>query len=108
MTPPWTDWLTGTFFRIRVATAAADKLALLSADMQVRLRLMLQDIAELADLVPATAIAPAWSSGDGSQLLQLQLGRVTVRYSIDELNRTLTIEHVVVPEDEASDLENVG
>jgi hypothetical protein len=104
---PWTDWLTGSFFRIRISTAAADKLTRLQADMQVRLRQMLQDIAELADLVPPST-ARSWTAGESPQLLQLQLGRVSVRYSIDEESRTLTVEHVVVPTDSADDLEKVG
>src|SRR5207248_1936621 len=44
----WQDWLTDSFFRIRVAPAAAQKLRALSQDLQDRLRQMLHDIAELA------------------------------------------------------------
>src|SRR5205807_5069537 len=81
MTPPaWTDWLTGSFFRIRIAPAAAEKLGQLRAETQLRLRQMLQDIAELADLVPPST-GRAWNASDGSSLLQLQLGRINVRYS---------------------------
>lgn len=107
MMPSWTDWLTPSFFRIRVSISAAEKLALLSQETQVRLRQMLQDIAELADLVPPSS-GPAWNGSDGTQLLQLHVGRITVRYSIDEASRTLTIEHVVVPTDSADELEKVG
>lgn len=98
MTPPlWTDWLTESFFRIRVAPAAADKLQQLAPETQQRLRLMLQDIAELADLVPPNT-GQTWNSAQGAGLLQIQMGRVSVRYSINEESRTLTIEHVIIPE----------
>ena len=95
----WTDWLTESFFRIRVAPAAAAKLAQLPDETQGRLRQMLQDIAELADLVPPST-AQTWRVSDGATLLQLQLGRISVRYSISEENRTLTIEHVIIPSDD--------
>ncbi|MCA1825746.1 MAG: hypothetical protein LC689_02260, partial [Myxococcales bacterium] len=72
MTPRWTDWLTGTFFRIRVSPAAAEKLNQLSEDTQIRLRQMLNDIAELADLVPPST-GRAWNETDATQLLQLHL-----------------------------------
>ncbi len=98
MPPPWTDWLTQSFFRIRVAPLAADKLEQLPTDTQIRLRQMVQDIAELGDLVPP-GTARNWKSDD-TALLQLQMGRVNVRYSIDEESRTLTIEHVIVPGEE--------
>ncbi len=98
MTPPWSDWITDSCFRIRVAPAAAVKLSQLPLDTQQRLRHMLQDIAELADLVPPTT-GRSWTM-TGTQLLQLQLGRVTVRYSISEESRTLTIEHVILLDDE--------
>jgi hypothetical protein len=105
MTPPaWTDWLTQSFFRIRVAPPAAEKLEQLLPETQVRLRQMLQDIAELADLVsPGTA--QNWKSDGTATLLQLQMGRVNVRYSVDEESRTLTLEHVIVPGEE---LEETG
>ena len=99
MTPPaWTDWLTESFFRIRVSRLAAEKLEQIAPETQIRLRQMLQDIAELADLVPPST-ARNWIPGD-TRLLQLQMGRVNVRYSINEESRTLTIEHVIVPGDE--------
>ena len=100
--PDWNDWLTDSFFRIRVSTAAAAKLRLLPPETQLRLRQMLQDIAELADLVPPTT-AQSWRTAGTSPLLQLQLGRVCVRYSINEESRTLAVEHVIAPdEDELS------
>src|SRR5205823_13738646 len=71
----WTDWLTESFFRIRVSTAAAEKLGQLAPETQQRLRQMLQDIAELADLVPPTT-AQSWTAGGSPPLLQLQLGRI--------------------------------
>ena len=94
--PPWTDWLTESFFRIRVSPLAAEKLEQLAPETQLRLRVMLQDIADLADLVPPST-ARSWNPGDTTSLLQLQMGRVNVRYSINEESRTLTIEHVIVP-----------
>ena len=101
--PDWHDWLTDSFFRIRVSTSAAAKLRGLGQETQVRLRQMLQDIAELADLVPPTT-AQSWHAT--SPLLQLQLGRVCVRYSINEESRTLAVEHVIVPEE--SELDRAG
>lgn len=98
MTPvPWSDWLTESFFRIRVAPSAAEKLSQVQEETQLRLRRMIEDIAELADLVPPSS-GRAWRVGDGSSLLHLRLGRVDVRYSISEESRTLTIEHVIIPD----------
>lgn len=99
--PEWNDWLTDSFFRIRVSSASAAKLRALPQDTQLRLRQMLQDIAELADLVPP-GTAESWRSVGNSPLLQLQLGRVCVRYSISEESRTLAVEHVIVPEEQAA------
>ena len=102
---PWTDWLTPSAFRIRVSAAASQKLLDLPAETQGRLRQMLQDIAELADLVPPS-IARSWrASEQGPNLLQLRLGKVDVRYSISEDERTLTVEHVIAPDE---DLEQTG
>jgi mRNA-degrading endonuclease RelE of RelBE toxin-antitoxin system len=96
VTPPaWADWLTESFFRVRVAPAAAEKLESLAPGTQDRLRQILHDIAELADLVPPSS-TDGYRAGDGASLLQLQIGRANVRYSISEQNRTLTIEHVIV------------
>lgn len=103
MTPSdWTDWLTDSFFRIRVSPASAAKLRGLPPETQLRLRQMLQDIAELADLVPPSTAA-SWSAAGSPPLLQLQLGRVCVRYSISEESRTLAVEHVIVPEESELD-----
>jgi len=104
MTLPWSDWLTDSLFRIRVSSAAAEKLGLLRPETQLRLRQMLQDIAELADLVPFRTPEP-WR-GQISPLLQLQVGRVTVRYSINEESRTLAVEHVIIPGE--SELKSTG
>ena len=95
----WTDWLTNSFFRIRVAAAAAMKLERLAEDMQARLRQMFQDITELADLTPPNTGAN-FMSGALPPLLSLQLGRVCVRYSISEESRTLTIQHVILLDDD--------
>ena len=105
MTPfpfPWAEWLTASSFRIRVAPAAVEKLEQLPAETQDRLRQMMQDIAELADLMGPSS--DSWHAGQTNPLLLLTMGRVNVRYSISEENRTLTIEHVIVPEE----LEDVG
>jgi hypothetical protein len=107
MTPPaWTDWLTESFFRIRVAPAAAEKLSQVPLETQQRLRVMVEDISELADLVPPSTGHP-WVPSDGATLLQLRLGKVDVRYSISEERRTLTIEHVNVVGAQV-DLEQTG
>ncbi len=92
----WTDWLTESFFRIRVSPAAAEKLGSLPDETQQRLRQMLHDIADLADLGPP-GTTQSWRSEGSSPLLELQLGRVSVRYSINEESRTLAVEHVIVP-----------
>lgn len=97
--------MTESFFRVRVATVAAEKLASLPEETQLRLRRMLNDIAELADSEPRSR-AQAWRA-TRSPLLHLQLGRVTVRYTIDEELRTLSVEHVIVPA-QGPDLEQVG
>ena len=104
---PWTDWLTPSFFRIRVAPAAIEKLSALPPDLQERLRHMLLDIVELADLVPPSTARSWRASEQGRPLLQLRLGKLDVRYSISEESRTLTIEHVIVP-GETEELEDVG
>jgi mRNA-degrading endonuclease RelE of RelBE toxin-antitoxin system len=100
----WNDWLTDSFFRIKVSTAAAAKLRALPRETQLRLRQMLQDIAELADLAPY-GTAASWRAGR-SPLLQLQVGRVCVRYSISEETRTLSVEHVTAPDED--ELERAG
>ncbi|HYS08267.1 MAG TPA: hypothetical protein VEP66_05970 [Myxococcales bacterium] len=106
MTLMWTDWLTNSFFRIRVAPAAANKLGRLPIDLQSRLRQMFQDITDLADLTPPNA-GTTFMSGSAPPLLSLQLGRVYVRYSISEESRTLTIQHVILLDDEEP-LEETG
>ena len=100
MTSAWTDWLTNSFFRIRVAPAAARKLERLPEETQSRLRHMFQDITELADLTPANGGHRSWMSGSMPPLLSLQISRVCVRYSISEESRTLSIEHVILLDDE--------
>jgi mRNA-degrading endonuclease RelE of RelBE toxin-antitoxin system len=106
MTPPaWDDWLSESFFRVRVAPAAAEKLQQLPPKTQDRLRQILHDITEVADLAPPSS-AVGYRAGDGASLLQLQMGRVNVRYSISEQNRTLTIEHVIIPS--ADEMDSTG
>jgi len=74
------------------------KIGNLSSQTQQRLRLMLQDITELADLTPPNA-EQTWMSGQEPPLLSLQLGRVSVRYTISEESRTLTVHHVIGQDD---------
>lgn len=97
--PAWSDWLTPSCFRIRIAPAAAQKLARLPEETQARLRQTLHDIAELADLLPPSS-RTSFRPGDALSLLRLQLGRADVRYSISEESRTLAVAHVIVTEDE--------
>ena len=95
----WSDWLTNSFFRVRAFPAAAEKLSQLPPETQKRLRQMLEEITELADLTPANT-GTTWVAAGAPQLLTLQLGRVCVRYSISEDTRTLSIEHVIVLEED--------
>lgn len=99
MTPPveWQDWLSDGFYRIRIAKTALAKLETLPEGTQERLRQMLIDIAEVADAQPAGD--PGRGLSAHGPLLQLSLGRVSVRYSIDEPTRTLTVEHLVLLDD---------
>jgi hypothetical protein len=91
----WTDWLTPSLYRVRVAPGAAEELRRLTPAAQQRVRQMLTEIAELADVMPVEA-SRSW----GSKLLHLNLGKVSVRYSISEETRTLSVEHVVPPPEE--------
>ena len=95
----WSDWLTNSFFRVRAAPAAAEKLCELPPETQQRLRQMIQEITELADLTPANT-GTIWVASGAPQLLTLQLGRVCVRYLISEDTRTLSIEHVILLEED--------
>ena len=95
----WTDWLTDSFFRVRASPAAGEKLDQLTPEMQDRLRQMIEEITELADLTPPNT-GHVWIESGASPLLTLQLGRIFVRYSISEDTRTVTIEHVVLLDDD--------
>ena len=97
--PVWSDWLTDSFFRVRAAPAVAEKLSQLAPETQHRLRQMIEEITELADLTPPNT-ASTWEGSGAPQLLTLQLGRVCVRYSISEDTRTLAIQHVIVLEED--------
>ena len=92
------DWIAPSFFRIRAAPAAAAKLVRLPPDVQDRLRMILEEITELASISPPRP-DNSWLSG-ALPLLTLQLGRVCVRYSISDESRTLSIEHVIFLDDE--------
>ena len=96
----WSDWLTDSFFRVRASPAAAEKLSQLPRETQQRLRQMIEEITELADLTPANT-GMTWVAAGAPQLLTLQLGRIFVRYSISEDTRTVTIEHVVLLDDDS-------
>jgi mRNA-degrading endonuclease RelE of RelBE toxin-antitoxin system len=96
----WTDWLTDSFFRVRALPAAVEKLDHLAPETQHRLRQMIQEITELADLTPPNT-GRVWNESGASPLLTLQLGRIFVRYSISEDTRTVTIEHVVLLDDDS-------
>ncbi|HZR10755.1 MAG TPA: hypothetical protein VFA79_19365 [Myxococcales bacterium] len=96
--PTWNDWITPSFFRIRVSMAAAEKLRRLPAAVQQKLKEMLEEIAEIAASTPV-GLAHAWNTSFNRPLLQLRLRRTTVRYAIDEDTRTMSVEHVVTPED---------
>jgi hypothetical protein len=98
--PTWNDWITPSFFRIRVSMAAAEKLRRLRGDEQQKVKEMLEDIAEIAASAPV-GLAHAWNTSFNRPLLQLRLGRTTVRYAIDEDTRTISVEHAVIPEDAA-------
>jgi mRNA-degrading endonuclease RelE of RelBE toxin-antitoxin system len=96
--PTWNDWITPSFFRIRVSMSAAEKLRRLVENEQQKLKSMLEEIAEIAASTPV-GLAHAWNTSFNRPLLQLRFGRVTLRYAIDEDTRTISVEHVVVPED---------
>jgi len=103
----WTDWLTDSFFRVRALPAAAEKLDRLAPETQHRLRQMIQEITELTDLTP-TNTGHVWIAHGAPPLLTLQLGRIYVRYSISEDTRTVTIEHVVLLDDDHAPLDQAG
>jgi hypothetical protein len=92
----WHDWLTESVFRIRVSPVAAERLSALPESTQVRLRHMINEIAELADCEPVHS-ARSWNASPDRPLLQLHIGRLVIRYSIDHGARTLSIDHVIVP-----------
>jgi hypothetical protein len=92
----WTDWLTPSLFRIRVAPHAAQELCQQSEEVQELIRLMLTEIAELANVMPPET-SRAWGTDGQKHLLQLRLGRLSLRYSINEHTRTLGVEHVIAP-----------
>ena len=93
----WNDWITRSFFRVRISMAAAEKLRSLPPEQQERLKEMLEEIAEIASSAP-TGLAHAWNTAFSRPLLQLRYGRTTLRYAIDEDTRTMSVEHVIVPE----------
>jgi hypothetical protein len=97
-TYPWTDWLTPSLFRVRVANIAAQELRKQPEDLQERIRTMLTEIAELADVMPPETSRAWGTDGQKRALLQLVIGSVCVRYSIDERARTLGVEHVIAPQ----------
>jgi hypothetical protein len=108
--PTWSDWLTPSSFRVRVSLAAADKLRALRLSDQERLRDMIEEIAELAASM-APSVSRWWLPQFQRPLLQLHAGPISVRYSVDEETRTLSVEHVIVPDgsiDSDDDLSGVA
>lgn len=104
MTPPieWQDWMAESFYRIRVAKAAYSKIRALPELDQDRLKLMLEEIASVADSLPPSSVGRGWTAEGRERLLLLALGRLAVHYSIDERTRTLSVEHVSASDDERS------
>lgn len=99
MTPPleWRDWLTGSFYRVRVAPAALEKLRSLPDPTQIQLHQMLSEIADTVDLAPPRYLGLGWNDDRRGRMLCVGIGRVDVHYRIDEDKRTLTVEHVISP-----------
>ena len=104
--PPWADWTTGSLFRIRVAPAAAEELRRLSEATQHRLRSVLHDIAELAELAPSGS-THGWSPSR-SVPLQFSVDGTVVRYSVNEDARTLYVERVGAHDDDSGEYERAG
>jgi hypothetical protein len=92
----WTDWLTPSLFRVRVSSHAAEELRRQAEDVQENVRQILTEIAELANMMPPET-SRAWGTDGRPHLLQVILGRLSVRYSINERTRTLGVEHVICP-----------
>jgi mRNA-degrading endonuclease RelE of RelBE toxin-antitoxin system len=99
MTPPleWQDWLTSSFYRVRVAPAALEKIRALPDPTQMQLHQMLSEIADIADLAAPSYEGRGWSHDHPGRMLCVGIGRVDVHYRIDEEKRTLTVEHVIAP-----------
>lgn len=98
MTPPiWQDWTTGSRFHIAIATQAREKLSRLPAGDQARLRAVLHELAELAELIPISN-GGLWRNGTRT-LLQTRVGYTTIRYTVSDSERTISVEDVL-PEGE--------
>lgn len=87
----WEDWPTRSSYRIRIAPRAARRLGALSPERQHRVQAMIEDVADLAALLPESGRR----FRDAAPLLDLRLGKLSVRYRIDEEARTISIEHLV-------------
>ena len=73
-------------------------LLMIPDDLQLQLQQMLLDIAEIAERHPQQP--QAWPSGTPGQL-QLSLNHISIRYSLDEIEKVLAVEHVVMHEERA-------
>ena len=109
MLTPWSDWLSPSCYRVRISAGAAERLCLLPGPQQALVRAMLEDIAEIAALA-AENTARTWAPSFSQRLLEVRVGKVSIRYRIDESARTLSVEHVVLPTDDDAepDLQGVG
>ena len=71
--PSWNDWITPSFFRVRVSMTAAEKLRRLPDDDQRKLKEMLEEISEIASSAPV-GLAHAWTTSFNRPLLHLRFG----------------------------------
>jgi|GEM_PF-2365107 len=76
-------------FTVEFAKHAAATAERLEPEARARLHMMLVDIAEVADLFSRRGLDP--------RSLTFSLGRVSVRYSIEPEQRTVTVQHVLMP-----------
>ena len=80
-------------YRIEIAPAALSVLRRMPPDAQERLRQMLLDVASLAEGM-ALQHEDWRGPNDSNQLLHLMMGQSSIRYSLDDAGRTLTVQHI--------------
>lgn len=81
--------------RVAVTADASACFALLGPATRERLLMLLDQLAELAELVPPSS--PAWDpQRQSTGALGLEFGPVALRYRIDESDASLVIEHVAL------------